>query len=115
MGLLSPHELMLLSAVLAAPAWLAAQQQGAWGFWDYGTLVVPFIVWVGLSLPRSGYRDLTIRPEPLVMTASIPAALSVRVFLLDQWVGSPEATSIAVFAICTFLAVALWWVRLPRW
>lgn len=113
-GLLYPHELMVLAAALAAPAWLAAQQRDVWGPWDYGTLVVPFVVWVGLSLPKFGYRDLATRPEPFVMAASIPTTLSVRVFLLDQWVGYPEAMSIAVFTTCTFLAVGLWWEGLRR-
>lgn len=105
---------MVLAAVLAAPAWFAAQQRDVWGLWDYGTLVAPFIVWLGLSLSRSGYRGLVNRLEPIALAILIPTALSIRILLLDQWLGGALAMSIAIFAICTLSAVVLWWAIQPR-
>lgn len=104
-----------MAAALAAPAWSVAQRHGVWFLWDYGTIVMPFAVWLGLSVPRSGYLDLANRIEPLILAVLIPGTLSLRVFLLDQALGSAMAMSIVTFAGCTFSAVGLWWAGRRRW
>lgn len=114
MGLLYPHEVMVLAVVLTGPAWFFAQKQGVWFLSDYATVIVPFVIWFGLSAAKSGYRGLLNRNELLILAALIPIALSIRVFLLDRWLEAPQRSSFSVFAICALTAVALSWAHRPQ-
>lgn len=96
-----------LSAALCAPAWWFARKRDAWFPWDYATIIVPFVVWIGLAAFGFGAPSLSDLAEPVILAAVISALVSFRVFVTDGRLSSPRVGSIAVLVTSVLAAVGL--------
>jgi hypothetical protein len=100
--------ILVASPLLCLPAWHVARKARRWYGWDYATALGPIPFWFVLMSMRVGHMSMAnLIVELLAVAAFVPAAISLRVFLLDQYVRDSRRSSIIVCALCFALPLAL--------
>lgn len=93
---------------LCVPAWCFARQKRSWFAWDYATVFGPFLIWLMLAIGRVGSSSMSNLVELLVLAALVPAAISIRVFVLDRiWIDSIRSSLSVCFICCVVFPLAL--------
>jgi cytochrome bd-type quinol oxidase subunit 2 len=99
---------LIAAGVLASiPAWRAARNTNKWRWWDFASLIVPYLVWITLAFLGFGAQSLGNLEELLVLVVVVPLALSLRVFLFDRRTKARATDSVVVFALLCIVAICL--------
>ena len=73
---------------------------------DLATIVVPFLIWLGLSVVGTRPKSLSNLPEAVFLGVVVAAAITVRTFLFRS---KPNAQrSIAAAVVCIVAAIVLY-------
>jgi hypothetical protein len=77
-----------------------------WSTYDYASLVVPFLLWIALTLLGIGPQSLSNVLELFAIVLLVPLLLSARIFLLDAH-ATPFDPALLVLALACVGTVLL--------